>query len=135
LGQKRRERYESNKATLNQKRRDRYRENAVEMRAKKRQARHREKLPAEQESVKRWLKWREQQQAAAKPGQPPPSATASESVRNWLAFRESQKAIPSQSAAEKSPHERGFGGRSDDDDDDEDKRRKINRSRDDDFSL
>jgi hypothetical protein len=133
LGQKRRQRYESNKAALNQKRRDRYRENAVEMREKKRQARHREKLPAEQQSVRRWLKWREQQQAAAKPGQPPPSA--SESVKNLLAFRESQKAIPSQSAAEKCPHERGFGGRSDNDDDVEDKRRKTNRSREDDFSL
>jgi hypothetical protein len=134
LGEKRRERYESNKAALNQKRRDRYRENAVEMREKKRQARHREKLPAEQESVKRWLKWREQQ-AAAKPGQPSPSPTANESVRNWLAFRESQKAIPSQSPVEKSSHERGSAGHSADDDDDEDKRRKAHHSRDNDFGL
>jgi hypothetical protein len=49
---------------------------------KKREARQRDKLSPAQQSVQRWLKWRERA---------PPSPTAEESAKNWMAFREAQK--------------------------------------------
>jgi hypothetical protein len=78
-----------NRDELNQERREQY--HADKARSREIEA----SLSPEQQSVQRWLQWRERQQALGKAQAP----TAEDSVRRWLAYREAQKnAGPSQVA-------------------------------------
>lgn len=79
-----------------------YKANAERMNIQKREYRKRH---AEQDSARRWSKFRQQQQSemkrtqeldpagqnSAAPGRPKPSPSADEAVNNWLAYRERQR--------------------------------------------
>ncbi len=82
IAQRRRARYQANKATVNARRRAWYQENAAAIKQKKRLARLKAKSPTAEQSAQRWLQWREQ---------PRPTVTAEDSARNWLAFRERER--------------------------------------------
>jgi hypothetical protein len=97
---------------VNQRRRETYKANAEELNRKQREYRKRH---VEQDSARRWAKFRQQQlerkpaqehdparQNAAALGGPTTSPTAEESVKNWLAYRESQRRAPASPTAEES---------------------------------
>jgi hypothetical protein len=147
----RRELYRTNEA-LREKRRASnsayYRKNAEVIKQKKREARLRAKPSPEQQSVQRWLKWRQRQEELTrqqtraqehargreKQRGPAiaPTLTAKDSVRNWLAYRERQKqAELTQSAGQQRAHERAFGKSIADDDG----RKKKNRTHSYDYGL
>jgi hypothetical protein len=128
IAQRRRAWYQANKATVIAKKRAWYKENAVVIREKKRLARLKAKSPTEQQSVERWLKWREQ---------PRPTATAEESVRNWLALRErGQQADAARSATQGCSRAQQFGSMTNDvKEDAANKRREIDHSHDHDLGL
>jgi hypothetical protein len=100
--------------------------NAEVIKQKAREARLRAKPSPEQQSVQRWLKWRQRQEELTReqtraqeqahvwekrrgPGIAP-ALTAEDSARNWLAYRERQKqAELTQSAGQRRAHERDLG--------------------------
>jgi hypothetical protein len=137
---------------LNQRDRERRRANAEEGNSKERERRRAQKAeslglpsrsPTAEESVKKWLAYRESQNQSPTAEESlgkwlayresgTQSPTAEESLNKWLAYRAGQtQPGPSQPNSDERTHKEGSSGTDDDDDD----RKKTDRSRDHDFGL